>query len=95
VAPVVARATPEPAERSAAPETSDPDAVARSVTRALPRGERETQRLQLLEVQGLVRNGQIGSARARAHDYFDRWPNGPDTATLEQLTGAHPTGDAL
>lgn len=94
VAPVPERAVPEPAEPSAAPEAPDPDAVARSLTRALPRGERETQRLQLLEVQGLVRNGQIGTARARASDYFERWPSGPDTAALEQLTGAHPRGDA-
>jgi hypothetical protein len=72
---------------------ADPDAVVRSLTRALPRGEREAQRLKVLEVQALVKTGQIGTARARARDYFERWPNGPDTATLEQLTGAHPSAD--
>jgi len=73
---------------------NDPSAVLRNITRALPRGEREAQRLKLLEVQALVKNGQVGSARARASDYFERWPNGPDIAAIEQLTGAHPKGDA-
>ena len=75
-------------------ETPSVEQVVQNVARALPRGEREAQRLKLLEVQALVKSGQIGSARARARDYFERWPNGPDIAALEQLTGAHPTGDA-
>ena len=59
---------------------------------ALPRTERDAQRLKLVEVQALVAQGKVGAARGRAQDYFQRWPNGPDIATLEQLTGAHPTG---
>jgi hypothetical protein len=72
----------------------DPDAVLRSLTRVLPKGEREAQKLKLLEVQALVKNGRIGAARGRASEYFERWPHGPDTATLEALTGAHPRNDA-
>ncbi|HWP04365.1 MAG TPA: hypothetical protein VNN72_01425 [Polyangiaceae bacterium] len=70
-----------------------PDQVLRRLADALPRGEREAQRLSLLEVRALVLRGEIGPARTKARGYFERWPAGPDTAALEQLTGAHPTAD--
>jgi hypothetical protein len=70
-----------------------PDELARSVVGALPQGEREAQRLQVLEVEALVRSGRVSSARSQAAAYYERWPGGPDTARLEQLTGAHPTHD--
>lgn len=69
------------------------DEVARNVVGALPQGEREAQRLQVLEIEALVRSGRIGSARAQAAAYFERWPGGPDTIALETLTGAHPRAD--
>jgi hypothetical protein len=72
-----------------------PDQVLRRLADALPRGEREAQRLTLLEVRALVARGEIGSARAKAGAYFERWPTGPDAAVLEQLTGAHPRADAV
>lgn len=68
----------------------DPDAVVRNLTRALPKGEREAQKLKVLEVQALVKSGRLDAARRRARDYFERWPNGPDAATLEALTGVRP-----
>lgn len=71
-----------------------PDQVLHKLAQAIPRGEREAQRLTLLEVRAFVARGEIASARASARGYFERWPGGPDTAALEQLTGAHPTDDA-
>lgn len=70
-----------------------PDQVLRRLADALPRGEREAQRLTVLEIRALVARGEIGSARTKARGYFERWPGGPDMAVLEQLTGAHPTAD--
>jgi hypothetical protein len=67
----------------------------RRLADALPRGEREAQRLTLLEVRAHVARGEIGPARSKARGYFERWPGGPDTTTLEQLTGAHPTANAV
>ena len=61
------------------------------LAQALPHTERDAQRLKLVELQALVAQGKVGAARGRAHEYFERWPNGPDIATIEQLTGAHPT----
>ena len=77
-----------------APSPAAPaEEVARNVVGALPQGEREAQRLQVLEIEALVRSGRIGSARAQAAAYFERWPGGPDTIALETLTGAHPRAD--
>lgn len=69
----------------------DPQEVLRQIAKALPHNERDAQRLRLLEVRALVRQGKLGLARTRAQDYFERWPGGPDVAALELLTGAHPT----
>lgn len=69
------------------------DELARNVVGALPQGEREAQRLKVMEVEALVRSGRVGSARAQAAAYYERWPGGPDTAALEALTGAHPRVD--
>jgi hypothetical protein len=69
----------------------DPQEVLRQIANALPHNERDAQRLRLLEVRALVRQGKVGLARTRAQDYFERWPGGPDVAALELLTGAHPT----
>jgi len=69
----------------------DPEEVLRQIAKALPHDERDAQRLRLLEVRALVRQGKVGLARTRAKDYFERWPGGPDVAALELLTGAHPT----
>lgn len=71
------RSEPEP-ERSASPSpgpTSSPAAAERAVA---------------AEVRSLVAAGQIGKARSRANEYFERFPDGPATAELERLTGAHP-----
>jgi len=92
-APTEAHPATPSVEQLQAELADDPDAVLRSLTRVLPKGERDAQKLKVLEVQALVKNGQIGTARGRASDYFERWPNGPDTATLEALTGAHPRLD--
>jgi hypothetical protein len=73
---------------------ADPDQAARLVASALPHGEQQAQALAVLEIRALVRQGKLGSARARAGDYYERWPEGPDTAVLEHLTGAHPTRSA-
>ena len=62
---------------------------ARSIADLLPRSEREAQRLRVIEVRGLVKEERLGAAQARARDYFERWPDGPDTAALEALTGVH------
>lgn len=88
--------TANPAPAAPSNETSPPapvDQVARNVVGALPQGERESQRLKVMEVEALVRSGRIGSARSQAAAYFERWPGGPDTAALEALTGAHPRVD--
>jgi hypothetical protein len=42
------------------------------------------------EVRSLVAAGQIGKARSRANAYFELFPDGPSTAELQRLTGAHP-----
>jgi hypothetical protein len=70
---------------------ANPEEALVRLARSLPRSERDAQRLKLVEVRALLAQGKIGAARGRAHDYFERWPNGPDIPTLEQLTGAHPT----
>ena len=62
----------------------------RSFAELLPRNEREAQRLWVIEVRALVAQARLGAARDRARDYFERWPNGPDTATLVALTGVQP-----
>ncbi|HEX5100416.1 MAG TPA: hypothetical protein VFV94_12990 [Polyangiaceae bacterium] len=92
---VAARAPTPTVEELESELAAHPDQVLRRLADALPRGEREAQRLTLLEVRALVARGEIGTARAKARGYFERWPGGPDTATLEQLTGAHPTADAV
>jgi len=68
----------------------DPEAALQSVANALPSAGAGAQRLHVLEVRALVAQGKLAAAKARAADYFARWPNGPDTSTLEALTGAHP-----
>jgi hypothetical protein len=68
----------------------DPEAALQSVANALPSAGAGAQGLHVLEVRALVARGKLAEAKARAADYFARWPNGPDTATLEALTGAHP-----
>jgi hypothetical protein len=70
---------------------ANPEEALVRLARSLPRTERDAQRLKLVEVRALLAQGKIGAARGRAHDYFERWPNGPDIATLQQLTGAHPS----
>jgi hypothetical protein len=47
-----------------------------------------------MEIRSLVAAGQIGKARARAHTYYERFPDGPSGAELGRLTGAHPRRDA-
>ena len=84
-------ASPAPDEPPSRPPPADQ--LARDVVGALPQGEREAQRLKVMEVEALVRSGRVGSARAQAAAYFERWPGGPDTAALEALTGAHPRVD--
>jgi hypothetical protein len=101
-APAITERVREPPGLSAAPE--EPDLAAsepatnasaaealRSIAGALPHTDLEAQRLRLIEVRALLAQGRPGAARARAYDYFDRWPDGPDVAALEALTGAHPT----
>ena len=62
----------------------------RSLAELLPHNEREAQRLWVLEVRALIAQDRLGAARDRARDYLERWPNGPDTAALEALTGVKP-----
>jgi hypothetical protein len=68
---------------------ADPEEAILRLARSLPRSERDAQRLKLVEVRALVAQGKLDAARGRAHEYFERWPDAPDIATLEQLTGAH------
>ncbi len=98
---------PGPGERATVPEqqsgeeidaderdrlvAADPEEAFQRLARSLPRTDREAQRLKVVEVRALVAQGKLDAARGRARDYFERWPDGPDIATLEQLTGAHPT----
>jgi hypothetical protein len=70
---------------------AEPEEALQRLARVLPHSEHEAQRLKVIEVHALVKEGKIGAARGRAQEYFARWPAGPDTAGLEQLTGAHPT----
>ncbi len=84
------RDEPLPANPLASPPL-DPEAALQSVANALPSAGAGAQRLHVLEVRALVAQGKLGAAKARAADYFARWPRGPDTAALEALTGAHPT----
>ncbi len=74
----------------AARMATNPEDTLHSIAGLLPHDERDAQRLNALEVRALVAQGRLTEAKSRAHDYFERWPNGPDTATLEQLTGVHP-----
>jgi hypothetical protein len=67
-----------------------PEETLHSVAGLLPHNERDAQRLKALEVRALVERGRLRQAQERARDYFERWPGGPDTATLEELTGVHP-----
>jgi predicted lipid-binding transport protein (Tim44 family) len=69
----------------------DPSAALAKVMAATPADDAEAQRLRLLEVRALVALKEISSARAQAQDYYQRWPDGPDVAYLERLTGLHPT----
>ena len=62
----------------------------RPLAELLPHNEREAQRLWVIEVRALIAQARLGAARDRARDYFERWPNGPDTATLVALTGVQP-----
>ncbi len=62
----------------------------RSLAELLPHSEREAQRLWVLEGRALVAQERLGAAQDRARDYFERWPNGPDTAALTALTGVKP-----
>ena len=43
----------------------------------------------LYEIKALVKLGRIGSARTRAERYLERYPPGPMTDEVEQLTGVH------
>ena len=54
------------------------------------RDDAEAQREKVEQVRELVRLGRIGEARTEAGRYYQRWPDGPDVASLEQLTGLHP-----
>ena len=90
-AQAVARTPPNDPRELARIIQADPDEAARMVANALPRSESDAQRLKAVEIRALVTQGKVGAARARAQDYFERWPGGPDTAALEELTGAHPT----
>jgi hypothetical protein len=84
----------QPTKHPAPPPATEPPSAEESMqrlARALPHTERDAQRLKLVELQALVAQGKVGAARGRAHEYFERWPNGPDIAAIEQLTGAHPT----
>jgi hypothetical protein len=90
--------SPAPSGSELAPSASaiaermatDPEDTLHSIAGLLPRDERNAQHLNALEVRALVEQGRLTEAKSRAHDYFERWPNGPDTAALEQLTGVQP-----
>lgn len=68
----------------------DQESALQSLASALPSTGAGAQQLHVLEVRALVAQGKLAAARARALDYFARWPDGPDTQVLETLTGAHP-----
>jgi len=79
--------TPSPAVvESAEPEVSPSPA-------STPSSPHDAEPAAVLEIRSLVADGRIGAARSRASAYYERFPNGPATAEIERLTGAHPTGD--
>jgi hypothetical protein len=73
---------------------TNPEDTLHSLAGLLPHDEREAQRLNALEVRALVAQGRVTEAKERARGYFERWPNGPDTAELERLTAVHPAPHA-
>lgn len=44
-----------------------------------------------LAIRALVNLGEIGAARSRAYPFLERYPNGPYSADVASLTGAHVT----
>ena len=84
--------TPTPDQRDAQLELllkTDPDA-ARVLLSQKQAATREAQRQRVLEIRALVAGRQIDKARAEAAAYYETWPDGPDVAELERLTGVHP-----
>jgi hypothetical protein len=67
-----------------------PEETLHSIAGLLPHNDRDAQRLKAVEIRALVTQGRLGTARFEARDYFERWPGGPDTADIEELTGIHP-----
>ena len=69
----------------------DPELALARISATTPTSDADAQRLKVLEVRALVALRRIGSARSQAAAYYSRWPDGPDVALLERLTGRHPT----
>lgn len=69
---------------------TSPDEILRAIQKAEAHDEREEQRFKLYEVRALVKLQRIDDAKALAVLYYERWPAGPDVATLQNLTGAQP-----
>jgi hypothetical protein len=69
----------------------DPASALTKIQSIVPEQEAVAQKLVALEVKALVKLGRIGAARSRAGVYYQRWPDGPEVAALESLTGLHPT----
>ncbi len=67
-----------------------PERIVNGQLDATPADDADAQRVQAERVRELVRLGRIGEARTEAGRYYQRWPNGPDVVSLEQLTGLHP-----
>ena len=70
---------------------SDPDAARVWLSISPPANAREAQRMKVQEIHAWVRAERVGTARAKAAEYYEKWPDGPDIAELERLTGAHPS----
>ncbi len=88
--------TPDKASRLSIAElealvAKDPAAALLGFDTRTAKNDAEAERLAVIEVKALVGIGRMGPARARAAAYYERWPDGPDIAELERLTGQHPT----
>lgn len=58
-----------------------------SPSAAAPGDVREAQRAMLTEIRALVEAQRMDEARAQAAAYYEKWPEGPDGAELDRLTG--------
>ena len=80
-----------PAHAAAAPPRQHAAAAASGSAAPPPPAARASEAEQMaLEIEALVQLGRIGRARSLADRFYRRFPDSPEIARIERLTGYHP-----